>query len=161
MPRPPTKSPPLPSGPIVRDLPPETRELLAELTSLVIQTVPEATQKLNLRRKTFGFNHPDVGHFCEIFPREERVVIAFEFGVLLPDPDGILDARTCAKQVRYLPIGSHDRVPCAALRHFLRAAVSLPAEYSTRVALAKAGARLVTPRRRRRKRAPAKVGRAV
>jgi hypothetical protein len=137
---------------ITRDLLPETRAVLSEARSLIMTTIPEATEKVNLGRKSLNFSHPDVGYFCGLRPVDDRVTVEFEFGVLLPDPDGILDSRSCAKQVRYARIHSHDALPRAAFKRLLRAAVSLPRERSTRIALVRSGAKLVLPKPRARKR---------
>jgi hypothetical protein len=138
---------------LTRDLPLETRGLLSELTSLVENTVPEATHKVNLGWKSLSFSHPIVGYFCGLFPVQDRVIVAFEFGVLLPDPGGILDDRGCAKQVRYLPIRSRSRIPRTALKRLLRAAVALPGDRATRIALARSGARPAAQKPNGRKRA--------
>jgi hypothetical protein len=80
------------------------------------------------------------------------VTVEFEYGVLLPDPDEILHGNSCAKQVRYARIRSLNALPRAALKRVLRAAVSLPRERSTRIALVRSGAKLVLPKPRARKR---------
>jgi len=152
--KPAAKSYQIPLDALTRDLLPETRAILSELTSLIISTIPEATQKVNLGWKSLNFSHPNVGYFCGLFPVDDRVVVAFEFGVLLPDPDGILDSRSCAKQVRYAQIRSLDALPRAALKRLLRAAVSLPRERSTRIALARSGAKPVLLKPPTRKRTP-------
>ena len=139
---------------LTRDLPLETRDLLSELDSLIGNTVPGVTRKVNLGWKSLNFSHPNVGYFCGLFPVDDRVVVAFEFGVLLPDPDGVLDSRSCAKQVRYTRVRSLDILPRAALKRLLRAAVSLPRERSTRIALARSGAEQLLPKPRTRKRTP-------
>ena len=154
MSKPAAKSSQVPLDALTRDLLPETRAVLSELTSLIISTIPEATEKVNLGWKSLNFSHPNVGYFCGLFPIDDRVVVAFEFGVLLPDPDGILDSRSCAKQVRYARIRSLDAFPRAALKRLLRAAVSLPRERSARIALARSGAKPVLPKLRTRKRSP-------
>ena len=142
----------IPLDALTRDLPPETRELLSELISLIRSTIPEATERVNLGWKSLNFAHPSVGYFCGLFPSDGRVVVAFEFGVLLPDPDGILDDRGCARQVRYVPVLSPHTFPRAALKRLLRAAISLPPERATRIALVRSGAKPVLPKPRTRKR---------
>jgi len=150
--KPAAKSYQIPLDALTRDLLPETRAILSELTSLIISTIPEATQKVNLGWKSLNFAHPSVGYFCGLFPSDGRVVVAFEFGVLLPDPDGILDDRGCARQVRYVPVLSPHTFPRAALKRLLRAAISLPPERATRIALVRSGAKPVLPKPRTRKR---------
>jgi hypothetical protein len=134
--KPAAKSSQIPLAALTRDLPPETRAILLELTSLIISTIPEATEKVNLGRRSLNIGHPNVGYFCGLSPIDDRVIVAFEFGVLLPDPNGILDARSCAKQVGCTRVRSLDVFPRAALKRLLRVAVSLPRERSTRIALA-------------------------
>jgi hypothetical protein len=139
---------------LTRDLMPETRSTLLELRSLILTTIPGATEKANLGRRSLNFSHPNVGYFCGLRPVDDRVTVEFEFGVLLPDPDGVLDARSCAKQVRYAHIHSPNALPRAAFKRLLRAAVSLPRERSTRIALVRSGAKLVLAKPRTRRRAP-------
>lgn len=133
----------VPLDSLTRDLLPETRSTFLELKSLVTSAIPEATQKVNLGWKSLNFSHPNVGYFCGLFPVDDRVIMAFEFGVLLPDPDGILNGQDCAKQVRFARIRSHDPLPRDALHRLLQAAVSLPSDRSTRLALIRAGAKPV------------------
>jgi hypothetical protein len=152
MPKPAAKSSRVPLDSLTRDLLPQTRAILLELVSLITSTVPEATQKVNPGWKSLNFSHPRVGYFCGLFPVEDKVVVAFEFGVLLPDPDGILSSRSCAKQVRYARIGSPEVLPRTALKRLLRAAISLPQERSVRIALARSGAQPVPPKLRSSKR---------
>jgi hypothetical protein len=146
------KSSQTPLNGLTRDLMPETRSILLELRSLIRTTIPGVTEKANLGRKSLNFSHPNVGYFCGLRPVDDRVTVEFEFGVLLPDPDGVLDARSCAKQVRYARIHSPNDLPRAAFKRLLNAAVSLPRERSTRIALVRSGAKLVLPKPRARKR---------
>lgn len=139
---------------LTRDLLPETRAVLWELRSLIRTTIPEATEKVTLARRSLNFSHPQVGYFCGLSPRDDRVSIDFEFGVLLPDPDGILIGNSCARQVRYARFASLNALPRVGLKRLLRAAVCLPREHSTRLALVRSGARLVLPGPRRKKRTP-------
>ena len=44
--------------------------------------------------------HQDVGYFCGVFAHSNAVQVAFEFGVLLPDPHGVLSGS--GAQVRYV-----------------------------------------------------------
>ena len=152
MPKPAADSSQPPIAALTRDLPLETRDLLTELDSLIGNTVPGVTRKVNLGWKSLNFSHPRVGYFCGLFPVRDRVIVAFEFGVLLPDPTELLDDRGCAKQVRYLPVRSRNRIPRTALKRFLQAAVSLPGDRATRIALAKSGARPVASKPGTRKR---------
>ena len=131
---------------------PETRVVLSELRSLIMTTIPEATEKITLGRQSLNFSHPNVGYFCRLCPVDDQVTVEFEFGVLLPDPDGVLQGNSCARQVRYARIRPFNAPPRAAFKRLLRAAVSLPPERTTRLALVRSGAKLVLPKPRTRKR---------
>jgi hypothetical protein len=139
-------------GALTRDLMPETRAIFSKLRSLVTSTLPEATEKVTLTRMRLNFSHPNVGYFCGLSPEDGRTTLEFEFGVLLPDPQGILTGNSCAKQVRYARFDAVTTLPLNGLQQLLRAAVSLPQERSTRIALARSGAKLVLPNQRRPKR---------
>jgi hypothetical protein len=150
--KPSTKPSETPLDAITRDLLPDTRAVFTELRSLIMATIPDATEKVTLPRRSVNFSHPNVGYFCGLSPEDGRVTVEFKFGVLLPDPDRILVGNSCAKQVRYTRIGSLKALPRAAFRRLLRAAVSLPREHSTRLALVRSGAKLVHPKPRASKR---------
>jgi hypothetical protein len=128
---------------LTRDLPPQMRAALSELASLIRSTVPGTTEKVNPGWRSLNFYHPDVGYFCWLFPFEDRIDVAYEFGVLIADPEGILDSGKDSKQVRFARIRSAESMPREALERLLRAAVSLPADRATRIALARSGAKPV------------------
>ena len=143
MSKPPPKPPQESFDILTQDLTPEMRAALSELASLIRSTVPGTTEKVNLGWRSLNFYHPDVGYFCGLFPFEDRIDVAFEFGVLLADPEGILDSGKGSKQVRFARIRSVESMPREALERLLGAAVSLPADRSTRIALTRSGAKPV------------------
>ncbi len=146
------KTSPTSLDPLTRDLFPETKTVLAELRSLILSTLPDSTEKVALGRRSLNFSHPNVGYFCRLRPVDESVALEFEFGVLLPDPDRILIGNSCARQIRYARIPSVRALPRAGIRRLLLAAVSLPPERSTRLALVGAQAKPVLPYQRKVKR---------
>src|SRR5687768_10871958 len=79
---------------------PAIRALAERLRALVRRTVPEAAERANAGWHSLSYHHPSAGYFCGIFPQADDVLLAFEFGVLLPDPDGLLEGE--GKQVRYV-----------------------------------------------------------
>jgi hypothetical protein len=124
---------------LTRDLPPGILSVFEELRSIVRSTVPEATEKVNMGWRSLNFSHPDVGYFCGLFPVPDRVDIAFEFGVLLADPDGFFD--DLGKQVGFARIKSRRGIRKASFKRLLKAAVSLPASRAVRLELVRSGAR--------------------
>ena len=89
-----------------------------------------------------------VAHTVTYFLREPffNIDVAFEFGALLADPDGIFDRR--GKQVGFVLIRSPNDIRRAAFKRMLKAAVALPADRATRLALVRSGATPDPPRRR-------------
>jgi hypothetical protein len=69
----------------------------------------------------FGYHHPDAGYVCAVFPREDDVLLAFEHGADLADPERRLTEGR--KQMRSLVFTDRSSHPFAAIRGFVAAAV--------------------------------------
>ena len=67
------------------------RESVERLRVLIRATVPDAIESAHAVWHSLSYKHPASGYFCGIFPQSDRVDVAFEFGVLLPDPDRVLE----------------------------------------------------------------------
>jgi hypothetical protein len=106
-----------------------TREICAmaeRLRRLVRETVPDAVEAAYPVWHGIGYCHPESGYFCGIFPQKNSVKLGFEYGVLLPDPDGLLQGS--GKQVRYLFFKEAKEIRVGAIRKLIRAAIRLPIE---------------------------------
>lgn len=79
---------------------------------------------------------PDVGYFCGVFPRAGVAQVGFEFGTLLPDPEGLLQGG--GAQLRYVVLVPGEPFPARALAALLEAAVALPPSASIRRSMARA-----------------------
>ena len=84
---------------ILAGLTPDVAGIVQKLRKLIAETVPDAAQVAYPVWKGIGYHHGTSGYFCAIFPQATGVKLGFEFGVLLPDPDGVLEG--AGKQVRY------------------------------------------------------------
>ena len=126
---------------LLRDHNPEVRALVEQLRALVRTTVPTAVEKANPVWRSLNYHHPECGYFCGLFPQQNGVNLAFEFGVLLPDPDGLLEGD--GKQVRYVRVKTSKDIRTRALRKLLLAALALPPKRDVKLGLIKAGARPV------------------
>lgn len=124
---------------ILSDHSPEVRQLAEQLRKLIKDTVPQAIERAYPGWRAIGYRHPEVGYFCGLFPLADRVDVAFEFGVLLPDPHAILDGD--GKQVRYVRIRRAEDLRPEPLRALLIAAIDLPPDHRTRLALVDASAK--------------------
>lgn len=83
---------------LLADYPPAVQALTAELRHLIHSTVPVATEAVYPGWQAIGYTHPTCGYFCALFPQASGVNLALEFGVLLPDPEELLqgDGKQCA-----------------------------------------------------------------
>ena len=109
---------------ILRDHPLEIQAIANRLRSLLKELVPEASEKAYLRWRGIGYRHPAAGYFCGIFPQQGEGRLLFDWGVLLPDPDGHLSGE--GRQVRYLSITDLTEVVRAAITALIQAALALP-----------------------------------
>ncbi|OGO71826.1 MAG: hypothetical protein A2Z49_04385 [Chloroflexi bacterium RBG_19FT_COMBO_56_12] len=125
---------------ILVDHSPEVRSLVEQLRRLIRETVPEATELAYPVWHAIGYRHPHSGYFCGIFPHADRVDLAFEFGVLLPDLQGILDGD--GKQVRYVRIREPGDIRSEAIQNLIRATLSLPEGRTAKLWLVKSSAKV-------------------
>jgi hypothetical protein len=138
MPKPGDKTPQASVDELTRDLPPGILSVISELRSIIRLSIPNATEKVNMGWRSLNYSHPQVGYFCGLFPFADGVEVAFEFGVLLPDPDGFFDRR--GGQVCFARIRSLKELRGTSFKRMLLAAVSLPSDRSSRLALVRSGA---------------------
>ena len=115
---------------------PEVAALAEQAASLIERTVPSATQAVREGWRCVAFTHPDVGYFCGVFPRPGAARVGFEFGALLPDPDGLLQGG--GAQLRYVVLVPGEPIPSVALTALIEAAVALPPDASVRRSMARA-----------------------
>ncbi len=81
---------------------PGLAELAAWTRSAVLAADPDLTERVYRGWHGVGFRHPEAGYVCAIYPRGEQIVLLFEHGASLFDPDGVLLGE--GKQTRYLRI---------------------------------------------------------
>ena len=100
---------------------PEVQELCEALRSLVRAAAPEVSEVAYPSWHGIGYRHPESGYFCAIFPQMDYVKLGFEFGVLLPDPEGLLEGN--GKQVRYVNIRQLADIRAEAIQVLIQAAL--------------------------------------
>jgi hypothetical protein len=87
------------------EFPEPVQALAHRLRALVRQTVPNSTEAVYAGWQLIGYRVIDgkrSAYFAFILPRPDRVLLGFEYGALLSDPDGLLT--TGGKQVRQMTI---------------------------------------------------------
>jgi hypothetical protein len=124
---------------ILADHSPEVRRLVESLRNMIRETVPAAVETVYLGWHGLGYHHPEGGYFCAIFPETARVRLAFEWGVLLPDPHHLLHGK--GRQVRYVEIYQDEDLQEPAIRDLLLAAVNLPGDRAFKLALIRQSAK--------------------
>ncbi|MBA2717822.1 MAG: DUF1801 domain-containing protein [Chloroflexi bacterium] len=136
----------LPVDVFLDGFPPEMRAAAHELRRIVTAAVPDAREHVlpgwRLIRYTVPVGRRRTRMFASIGPEAVHVHLFFEYGVLVPDPDRLLEgAHIRLKRVRFMTFTPDINVPEPVIADFLRAAAGvalLPAE--ARRALADSGA---------------------
>jgi hypothetical protein len=121
---------------LLSDYPPPMQDIAGKLREIILAIAPDALEKANRTWRSVSFRDKQVGYFCGIFPFEDHVDLIFEFGVLLPDPNGILLGD--AKQVRYLRYTGDKKIREAEIKPLLLASLDLPPQHAARRGLTRA-----------------------
>lgn len=98
------------------------RALAEKLRVLVRDAAPDATEAGYRGWRLIGYRSPH--YFCFIAPHGDHVRVGFEHGHRIADPDGLLEPM--GKQVRFVRLLPGKRVPAAALRRLIHAALETP-----------------------------------
>lgn len=128
------------------DFPPDMRATVHELRRIVNTAVPDAAEHVvpgwRLIRYTIPVGRRRTRMFASTGPEPVHVHLFLEYGVLVPDPDRLLEgAHLGLKRVRFLTFAPAIDVPEPVIVAYLRAAAGvalLPAD--ARRAIADAGA---------------------
>ena len=115
---------------------PDQRAIVESLRGLIRNVVPVASESAHGVWQSINYRHPESGYFCGIFPRADRVQLVYEWGVLLPDPEGVLEGT--GTHTRNLYIREGDSIPAAAIQALLLAALTLPVSRAEKLALMRA-----------------------
>jgi hypothetical protein len=130
---------PITPADILADYTPEVRQIAEALRRLVKLAAPEASESAYPGWRGIGYRHLRVGFFCAIFPQPDHARLSFEYGVLLPDPQNVLQSG--GRQVRYVAIREVSEAENKVLTELLEAALSLPESKAARDELVRSAAR--------------------
>lgn len=100
--------------------------LANELRALVKETVPKITEAVYPGWKLIGYRVKQgrrSAYFCFIAPFENRIMLGFEYGIQLFDPDLRLEGE--GSQVRYLTVREREDIDPGALRAFIAEAAQI------------------------------------
>ena len=103
-------------------LPPDLRDIVFELRSIIAAIAPTATETFH--RKGLTYYHAERGGpvsagLCQINWQADHIRLAFNHGAFLPDPKRLLRGDRVAK--RYVKITSFDQAPWADLQALIQA----------------------------------------
>jgi hypothetical protein len=118
---------------------PDIRAIVVALRKLILETVPNAAESANPGWRSISYRQPEQGYFCGIFPTQDDVILVFEFGILLSDPDGVLVGD--GKQVRNIILRNVEDIPAEPIQKLLIEAINLPTSRNEKLELIRSGAR--------------------
>jgi hypothetical protein len=103
-------------------LPPELRDIVFELRSIITSIAPTATE--TIYHRGFTYYHAEHGGpvsagICQIGLQRDHIRLAFIHGAFLPDPQGLLEGDRLYK--RYVRIYSFDQAPWNDLQELIAA----------------------------------------
>lgn len=106
----------------IAHLPPDLRDIVFELRSIVCAIAPTATETFH--RKGLTYYHGERGGpvsagICQINWQTAHIRLAFNHGAFLPDPKRLLRGDRVAK--RYVEIASFDQAPWEDLQALIQA----------------------------------------
>jgi hypothetical protein len=106
--------------------PVEIRELATELRTLVKETVPHVKEAVYTGWRLIGYRVKEGrrdAYFCFIAPFENRVMLGFEYGIQLFDPNLWLEGE--GTRVRYLTVREPKDIEPEVFRAFIAEAAQI------------------------------------
>jgi hypothetical protein len=120
----------IPPEALLAAYPSEHQEVANALRRLVRRAVPAAIERVRPGWGLIGYDVP-VGrrtrYFAFVWPEIEHVHLGFEHGVLMDDPEGLLQGAGVTKQVRWLTLRRLDDIREAEFQGLVREAARLAA----------------------------------
>jgi hypothetical protein len=116
----------IPPAAFLAAFPDGIRRTADALRAIVLTAVPNAVEAVRPGWRLIGYDVP-IGrrkaYFAYVAPEAGHVHLGFEHGVLLTDPDGILEgAHLGLRKVRYVTYGPDEPITTAALERLTREA---------------------------------------
>jgi hypothetical protein len=118
---------------------PDIQAVVATLRRLILETIPNTAETANPGWHSINYRHPRQGYVCGLFPTHDSVIFVFEWGILLPDSDGVLEGS--GKQVRNIILRPGDNIPAESIKKLLLEALILPVSKNEKLELIRSGAR--------------------
>ena len=87
----------------------------------VLDADPDLAERIFRGWRGVGFRHPEAGFVCALYERDGGLVLLFEHGATMADPDSVL--RGGGTQTRFLAIDEHDEETAARIRRYVQQAI--------------------------------------
>ena len=103
---------------------PETKKLATALRKLISEVYPKVVEVPWPKLQVIGYGigpKKSTEHFCYIAPYGEHVNLGFNHGLVLPDPDQLMEG--AGKKFRHVKIKTLEDVEHPGLKKLLQAAV--------------------------------------
>lgn len=105
---------PIPPEALLAACPPSIAALAERLREIVQATLPDALERVRPGWRLIGYDVPTgprrTRYVCFILPEVEHVHLGFEQGVLMRDPDRLLEGAGITKRVRWLTFRPGARI---------------------------------------------------
>ena len=92
---------------------PPLRSLAERLRSIVVDAVPDVTERVRVGWRLIGYDLP-LGrrsvYFAWVFPEAEHVHLGFVNGMLIDDGSGVLSGAGITKRARWLTLAPGDPI---------------------------------------------------
>jgi hypothetical protein len=116
----------IPPEALLSDFPPGHVAIAERLRSIVMDAVPDAIERVRPRWQLIGYDlnrRRGTTFFAWIWPQPEHVHLGFPLGVVMSDPDAVLQGAGVTKQVRWLTYDSVADVDESAARRLINEAL--------------------------------------
>jgi hypothetical protein len=117
---------PLPPEAFLAAFPGPIRVIAGDLRSLVRAAVPESIERVRPGWRLIGYDAPSgtrTAYFAYVAPEAQHIHLGFEHGVLMRDPDGLLQGAGITRQVRWLTFHPGDIVDGERIAPLVREAL--------------------------------------
>jgi hypothetical protein len=118
---------PYPPEQLLADYPGPMQDIAESLRAIVRRTIPGAIERVRPGWRLIGYDVPlgrGKRYVAFIIPEREHVHLGFEHGILMRDPDGVLQgAHLRLRKVRFLTFESIDDVDLDVCARLIREAV--------------------------------------
>ena len=115
----------IPPEALLADFPPGHVAIVERLRTLVTDVVPDAIERVRPRWRLIGYDlnrRRGATFFAWIWPQPEHVHLGFPLGVVMTDPDGVMEGAGITKQARWLTYDSPEDIDEAVARRLIEEA---------------------------------------